>query len=50
MYHPNAGNHAIYGELYDLYRTLHDAFGTATWSGKINHVMKRLLEIRDRQR
>jgi L-ribulokinase len=50
MYHPIAENHAVYAELYELYRTLHDAFGTATWNGKINHVMKRLLEIRERQR
>ncbi|MEI6534886.1 MAG: ribulokinase, partial [Verrucomicrobiaceae bacterium] len=50
VYHPNAENHAVYVELYELYRTLHDAFGTAQWSGKLHHVMKRLLEIRDRQR
>ncbi len=50
MYQPIAGNHAVYRELYQLYLTLHDAFGTAEWSGKLDHVMKRLLEIRDRQR
>lgn len=49
-YQPIAENHAVYRRLYDLYRTLHDAFGTAEWSGKLGHVMKRLLEIRDQQR
>ena len=50
MYHPNPANHAVYTQLYELYKTLHDAFGTATWSGTLNHVMKRLLEVRERQR
>ena len=50
MYHPIAENHAVYRDLYELYRTLHDAFGTSTWNGKLSHVMKRLLEIRDKQR
>ena len=40
----------IYAEIYELYRTLHDAFGTREWSGNLAHVMKRLMEIRDRQR
>jgi L-ribulokinase len=50
VYHPITENHAVYRELYELYLTLHDAFGTTTWSGNLHHVMKRLLEIRDRQR
>lgn len=50
VYHPDAANHAIYSELYQLYRDLHDAFGTTSWTGNLSHVMKRLLEIRDRQR
>lgn len=49
VYHPIPENQAVYAELYALYRTLHDAFGTAEWSGKINHVMKQLLDIRARQ-
>jgi L-ribulokinase len=49
VYHPISENQAVYAELYELYRTLHDAFGTAEWSGKINHVMKQLLDIRARQ-
>ena len=42
--HPQA--HAIYRELYPLYRTLHDAFGTRKWNGNLYDVMKQLLEIR----
>ncbi|HYF33910.1 MAG TPA: FGGY-family carbohydrate kinase, partial [Prosthecobacter sp.] len=49
VYHPIPENQAVYAELYTLYRTLHDAFGTATWNGQLNHVMKKLLEIRGRQ-
>ena len=43
VYTPNAENHAVYRELYRLYHDLHDAFGTAEWSGKLNHVMKSLI-------
>ncbi|MFZ4595866.1 MAG: ribulokinase, partial [Verrucomicrobiaceae bacterium] len=32
VYHPIAENAAVYAELYALYRTLHDAFGTSTWT------------------
>jgi L-ribulokinase len=49
VFHPIPENQAIYAELYTLYRTLHDAFGTVEWSGRLNHVMKQLLEIRARQ-
>jgi L-ribulokinase len=48
VYHPNAEAHAVYAELYTLYRTLHDAFGSATWSGQLASVMKNLLELRER--
>lgn len=46
VYHPIPENVAIYRELYALYLTLHDAFGTQEWSGNLHHVMKRLLELR----
>lgn len=49
VFHPIPENHRIYTELYALYRTLHDAFGTRDWSGKLSHVMKELLAIRDRR-
>lgn len=50
VYHPDPEAHATYTELYRLYRDLHDAFGTPTWTGNLAHIMKRLLEIRDQQR
>jgi L-ribulokinase len=50
VYQPNDGAHAIYCELYGLYRQLHDAFGTAAWQGNLYPVMKRLLELRNQAR
>jgi len=46
--HPEA--HAVYRDLYVLYRRLHDAFGTREWQGGLFDVMKELLEIRNRAR
>ncbi|MCX6564896.1 MAG: ribulokinase [Candidatus Aminicenantes bacterium] len=46
---PDAANHRVYEELYPLYRKLHDAFGTAEWTGSLFSVMKDLLALRDRQ-
>jgi len=50
VYLPHAPNHKVYLELYGLYRTLHDAFGTKAWTGNLYHAMKDLLAIKDRQR
>ena len=50
VYRPQKAAAATYAELYGLYGTLHDAFGTARSSGKLNQVMKRLIAIRDRVR
>lgn len=50
MFRPNPAAHEVYQQLYPLYRTLHDAFGTRDWSGNLYHVMKTLLEIRNRAR
>lgn len=44
---PNPDHHALYTRLYGLYRQLHDAFGTQEWSGRLNHVMKELLALRE---
>ena len=43
---PNAGAHAVYNELYAIYRELHDAFGGVTADADLGAVMKRLLAIR----
>jgi L-ribulokinase len=49
-YQPNPKDHAVYRELYPLYRKLHDAFGTSPWQGNLFDVMKALLEVRNRVR
>ncbi|MCB1225762.1 MAG: ribulokinase [Verrucomicrobiales bacterium] len=48
VYQPIPENVAIYQELYTLYRSLHDAFGTADWQGNLHSVMKQLLDLRAR--
>lgn len=50
VYEPCAQNHAVYAQLHALYRELHDAFGTGDWSGTLDHVMKKLIAIREEQR
>ncbi len=50
VFRPNRQAHAIYRELYPIYRKLHDALGTPDWSGNLYDVMKQLLEIRGRSR
>jgi len=47
VYKPNPRAHATYRQLYKLYRTLHDAFGTKDWSGNLHPVMKKLIQIRE---
>ncbi len=49
-YHPIPENAALYQRLYQLYLTLHDAFGRADWQGSLSHVMKDLIELRNAQR
>ena len=50
VYEPERKNHTVYTRLYGLYRQLHDAFGTPGFSGRLNHVMKELLALRDETR
>ena len=50
IYKPDPKAHAIYKEIYALYKTLHDAFGTREWNGNLFDVMKKLIEIRNRVR
>jgi L-ribulokinase len=50
VFKPNPAAHAVYRELYPLYKNLHDAFGTREWTGNLYDVMKRLIEIRNRSR
>jgi L-ribulokinase len=50
VYEPIAANVAVYRELYKIYKTLHDAFGTKDFSGSLSGVMKDLIRIRERAR
>ena len=46
---PDAGAHAVYNELYAIYRELHDGFGNVAGSAPaFGSLMKRLLAIRGR--
>jgi L-ribulokinase len=49
-YKPNPKAHAVYRDLYALYKNLHDAFGTKTWNGNLSTIMKDLIAIRTRAR
>ena len=48
VYTPIPENVAVYDELYQVYNTLHDAFGTQGSSGSLSRVMKNLITIRQR--
>ncbi|MEI6972340.1 MAG: ribulokinase [bacterium] len=50
VFKPNPANRKVYAEMYGLYRDLHDAFGSPKWSGKLNHVMKAMITLREKQR
>ena len=50
VFSPIPENQAVYAQLYTLYRELHDAFGTAEWSGQLTTVMKDLIALREKQR
>ena len=50
VFQPNPAAHAVYNELYSLYRKLHDAFGTQQATGNLYDVMKQLIAIRNRAR
>jgi L-ribulokinase len=49
-YQPDLAAVSIYEELFTLYKDLHDAFGIALWQGSLSHIMKNLIDIRDRVR
>lgn len=49
-YTPIPSNQAVYAEIYSFYKTMHDAFGTAGFDGKLDQVMKELISIRQRAR
>ena len=50
VYRPNKEAAKVYAQLYALYSTLHDAFGTAAFTGRLDRLMKDLIAVRDRVR
>jgi L-ribulokinase len=50
VYRPVAAHVRIYGELYAIYRDLHDAFGRTGRHPPLDGVMKRLIALRTRVR
>jgi len=50
FYKPDPANAQVYARLYKLYRELHDAFGTTAYRGKLFHLMKDLIALREQAR
>jgi L-ribulokinase len=50
VFKPDARSRRTYRKLFGLYMDLHDAFGSSLWKGRLHHVMKELLDLRDRVR
>lgn len=50
VFRPSPQAHAVYKELYVLYRQLHDAFGTKKGDKTLHNVMKDLIRIRNKAR
>jgi L-ribulokinase len=50
LYKPDPRRHEVYNQLFKLYRQLHDAFGTSSYSASLQNVMKDILAIRDQER
>lgn len=50
IYKPNPAHGKVYARLYELYRELHDAFGTSAYRGKLFHLMKELITLREQVR
>ncbi|HWX22195.1 MAG TPA: ribulokinase [Candidatus Binatia bacterium] len=50
VFEPNPAAHAVYRRLYELYRQLHDSFGTPQPNAFLYPVMKDLIEIRNQAR
>lgn len=49
-YRPRKAAAAIYARLYELYKALHDAFGTPAYKDTLFPVMKELIAVRDHVR
>jgi L-ribulokinase len=49
VYKPDPQRHAVYNELFALYRQVHDAFGGVNPQANLGNVMKDLLALKERQ-
>ncbi len=49
-YTPNPDAVAVYAQLFEMYSTLHDAFGGVTASADLGPIMPRLLDLREQAR
>lgn len=45
-YTPNKKEHEVYTQIYQLYKTIHDAFGVKMYKESLYDVMKKLIEIK----
>jgi L-ribulokinase len=50
IFQPNPKARPVYQRLYELYRKLHDSFGTQQPNGSLYPVMKELIQIRNEAR
>ncbi len=50
VFTPDPASAAVYARMYKLYTQLHDAFGSAQYTGTLHNVMTDLIAIRDRAR
>lgn len=50
VFRPHKQAAEVYTNLYELYRKLHDAFGTSRFEGSVYDVMKQLIALRDQVR
>jgi L-ribulokinase len=47
VYRPEAQDTETYQILYGLYKELHDVFGISGNSGRLHHIMKELLQLKN---
>ncbi|NLJ85357.1 MAG: ribulokinase [Firmicutes bacterium] len=47
LFTPIPANVETYGQLFAIYKELHDIFGTQNYSANLYHIMKELLDLRD---
>ncbi|MCK5456646.1 MAG: ribulokinase [Melioribacteraceae bacterium] len=46
IYTPSKKEHEVYMQIYELYKTMHDAFGVKGYNESLYNIMKKLIEIK----